>query len=324
MRDEKLNYQGLWRLLKQVYDEDEAKAVARMIFETRYGLSLADLLMGRDADIPQEELQQIAHRLLGNEPVQYVLGETDFCGRSFHVEPGVLIPRPETAELCRMIIDKMRDGKMRDGKMRSERLEMRDMITDEGGNTGTDGDDISQLRILDIGTGSGCIAITLAAELPQARVTACDISPIALRIAAGNARRHHVDIDFREVDALSISPSSFLLPPSSKSTPTSPLWDLIVSNPPYICDSEADEMSANVLEYEPEIALFVPDDDPLRFYRPIMNYAQSALLPGGTLWLECNPLYEEFIEERLLELGFEDVKPHDDQFGKTRFVEAIR
>jgi release factor glutamine methyltransferase len=102
-----------------------------------------------------------------------------------------------------------------------------------------------------------------------------------------------------------------------------PQWDLIVSNPPYICDSEAEQMEANVLDYEPEIALFVPDDDPLQFYVPIMNYAQSALHPGGQLWLETNPLYEEIIEERLLELGF-NVTAHDDQFGKTRFIQAIR
>jgi release factor glutamine methyltransferase len=171
-------------------------------------------------------------------------------------------------------------------------------------------------KVLDIGTGSGCIAITLALDIPNSQVTAWDISPIALRVASDNAQRLAANVTFKEVDMLSVP----YAPPFGG---VGGGWDLIVSNPPYICDSEAEEMDANVLDYEPEIALFVPDDDPLQFYVPIMNYAQSALHPGGQLWLETNPLYEEIIEERLLELGF-NVTAHDDQFGKTRFIQAIR
>ena len=169
----------------------------------------------------------------------------------------------------------------------------------------------STRSILDIGTGSGCIAITLALDIPNSQVTAWDISPIALRVAKGNAEQLGANVNVIENDML------------QQTYQVAPQWDLIVSNPPYICDSEAEEMDANVLDYEPEIALFVPDDDPLQFYVPIMNYAQSALHPGGELWLETNPLYEEIIEERLLELGF-NVTAHDDQFGKTRFIQAIR
>ena len=280
-----MNYNELWHQLAPLYGDGEAKAIAQMVYEVRFGLSLSDLYLGKDTQLSaddQAELQEIAERLADNEPVQYILGVADFCGRTFHVEPGILIPRPETEHLCRLI-------------SQSAVLP-------------------STPSVLDIGTGSGCIAITLALDIPGAQVTAWDISPAAPRVAKATAELRRAQVNVEQVDVLS-SPS---------------LWrgmgggfSLIVSNPPYICDSEADQMEANVLDYEPGLALFVPDDDPLKFYVPIMNYAQSALRAGGQLWLETNPLYEEMIEERLLELGFE-VTAHDDQFGKTRFIQAIR
>ena len=283
-----MTYNEMWRKLAQVYDEGEAKAVARMVYEVRYGLTLSDIYIGKDTQLSldcQTELEEITKRLMEHEPVQYILGQADFCGRTFHVEPGILIPRPETEHLCRLITKHAAIG-------------------------------FPNRTILDIGTGSGCIAITLALDIPNSEVTAWDISPIALRVAKGNAEQLGAQVTFKEVDMLSVPYS----PPFGG---VGGGWDLIVSNPPYICDSEAEQMEANVLDYEPEIALFVPDDDPLQFYVPIMNYAQSALHPGGELWLETNPLYEEIIEERLLELGF-NVIAHDDQFGKTRFIQAIR
>jgi release factor glutamine methyltransferase len=278
-----MTYNEMWRKLAQVYDEGEAKAVARMVYEVRYGLTLSDIYIGKDTQLSldrQTELEEITKRLIEHEPVQYILGQADFCGRTFHVEPGILIPRPETEHLCRLITKHAAIG-------------------------------FPNRTILDIGTGSGCIAITLALDIPNSQVTAWDISPIALRVAKGNAGQLGAQVNVVENDML------------QQTYQVAPQWDLIVSNPPYICDSEAEQMEANVLDYEPEIALFVPDDDPLQFYVPIMNYAQSALHPGGELWLETNPLYEEIIEERLLELGF-NVIAHDDQFGKTRFIQAIR
>ena len=278
-----MTYNEMWRKLAQEYDEGEAKAVARMVYEVRYGLTLSDIYIGKDTQLSldcQTEQEEITKRLIEHEPVQYILGQADFCGRTFHVEPGILIPRPETEHLCRLITKHAAIG-------------------------------FPNRTILDIGTGSGCIAITLALDIPNSQVTAWDISPIALRVAKGNAEQLGANVNVIENDML------------QQTYQVAPQWDLIVSNPPYICDSEAEEMDANVLDYEPEIALFVPDDDPLQFYVPIMNYAQSALHPGGERWLETNPLYEEIIEERLLELGF-NVTAHDDQFGKTRFIQAIR
>ena len=278
-----MNYNELWHQLAPLYGDGEAKAIAQMVYEVRFGLSLSDIYLGKDTQLSadcQAELQEIAKRLADNEPVQYVLGVADFCGRQYHVEPGILIPRPETEHLCRLITKHVAIGS-------------------------------ANRKVLDIGTGSGCIAITLALDIPNSQVTAWDISPIALRVAKGNAEQLGANVNVIENDML------------QQTYQVAPQWDLIVSNPPYICDSEAEEMDANVLDYEPEIALFVPDDDPLQFYVPIMNYAQSALHPGGQLWLETNPLYEEIIEERLLELGF-NVTAHDDQFGKTRFIQAVR
>ena len=281
-----MTYNNMWRQLTQVYDKGEAQAIARMVYEIRFGLTLSDIYIGKDTQLSldcQKEVEEITKRLIEHEPVQYVLGVADFCGRQYHVEPGILIPRPETEHLCRLITERANSQKpIANGQ-----------------------------KVLDIGTGSGCIAITLALDIPDSEVTAWDISPIALRVAKGNAEQLGAQVNVVENDML------------QQTYQVAPQWDLIVSNPPYICDSEAEQMEANVLDYEPEIALFVPDDDPLQFYVPIMNYAQSALHPGGELWLETNPLYEEIIEERLLELGF-NVIAHDDQFGKTRFIQAIR
>ena len=273
-----MNYEQLCQRLSNVYDTGEAKAIVRWVLDVRFGLSTADIYCGKVTQLSpndQAELEKIMQRLEKAEPVQYVLGVADFCGRQFHVAPGVLIPRPETAELCHLIAE---DG-------------------------GAD--------ILDIGTGSGCIAITLALDIADAKVTAWDISDEALVIAQQNSKTLGADVSFEKRDALNIS-----LTPE--------LWDVIVSNPPYICRKEAGEMEENVLKYEPDTALFVPDDDPLLFYRHIMNYAISALRKEGRLYFEINPIYADSIVEQLLQLGFADVQKIEDQFGKTRFVKASK
>ena len=277
-----MNYEQLCQRLSSIYDTGEAKAIVRWVLDVRFELSTADIYCGKVTQLSpndQAELEKIMLRLEKAEPVQYVLGVSDFCGRQFHVAPGVLIPRPETAELCQLIA---KDG-------------------------GRD--------ILDIGTGSGCIAITLALDIPDSKVTAWDISDAALSIAKGNAKALGANVNFEHQDALSLShPLTFSPSP----------WDIIVSNPPYICRKEADEMEENVLKYEPDTALFVPDDDPLLFYRHIMNYAYSALRSDGRLYFEINPIYADFIVEQLQQLGFTNVEKINDQFAKTRFIKASK
>ena len=284
-----MTYNELWRQLTQVYDDYEAKAIARMVYEVRFGLMPSDLFIGKDTQLSTDDqklLAEITQRLLTGEPVQYVLGEAEFGGRTFHVEPGVLIPRPETYELCQWIMEERRGKK------------------EEGRNT----------SILDIGTGSGCIACTLAAELADAEVTAWDISDDALRIATENAKRTNVHVSFEKVDVLNTSHLN-------RERPATGL-DIIVSNPPYICNKERATMERNVLEHEPELALFVPDDDPLLFYRTIARFAAKTLNPGGALYFEINPLYVSEMQQMLSKEGFSHTEIRNDQFGKQRFTKS--
>jgi len=170
--------------------------------------------------------------------------------------------------------------------------------------------------ILDIGTGSGCIAITLALDCPEAKVTGWDISEDALRIARENAQRLNAEnVTFEHQDIL-YPLSSLLSPLSSKK------WHTIVSNPPYICEKERAQMERNVLEHEPEVALFVPDDDPLLFYRAIARYAVRTLKPGGSLYFEINPLYASEMQRMLNDEGFSHTEIRNDQFGKQRFTKS--
>ena len=201
----------------------------------------------------------------------------------------MLIPRPETEELCRMVIEERE-------------------ISQKGQSP--------LCEILDIGTGSGCIAITLALELPDAKVTAWDISDDALRIASANAKALSASVNFQHHDAL--DSSLFTLHSSL------PKWDFIVSNPPYICRKEADGMDKNVLGYEPHEALFVPDDDPLLFYRTIARYATKALKPNGKLFFEINPLYADDLTHLLGKMLCYNAEILNDQFGKPRFLKATK
>ena len=282
-----MEYEELWHRLIPFYETDEAKAIVRWVLDVRFGLSWADILCGKVTELSandQTELEKIMLRLEKGEPVQYIIGVADFCGRQFHVEPGVLIPRPETAELCRLIVS-------------SSHL--------TGG------------EILDIGTGSGCIAITLALEMPETKVTAWDISNDALRIASENAERLGAQVTFERCDALNISLTSHLSPLTSH-------YDLIVSNPPYICTSEADGMAQNVLDYEPCEALFGPEEDPALFYKRIGNYAFMALKPGGQLWFELNPLTADEVSAYLESIGFINIEILCDQYGKRRFLKTMK
>lgn len=276
-----MTYEEFWKPLTAIYEAGEAKAIARLMMEVRFGLSITDVVCGKTGD--DAEMQALQQRLLTGEPVQYILGEAEFGGRTFHVEPGVLIPRPETYELCQWIIEEGRGVKEEERKT----------------------------SILDIGTGSGCIACTLAAELPSTQITAWDISDVALRIAAENAKCTNAHISFKKVDIL--NPQFPILHSQ---------FDIVVSNPPYICNKERATMERNVLEHEPALALFVPDNDPLLFYRTIARYAAKALRPGGTLYFEINPLYVNEMKQMLSEEGFSHTEIRNDQFGKQRFTKS--
>ena len=301
-------YQQLWQSLTPLYDAGEAQAIVRTVLDVKYGMTLTDIICGKVNEISADEerkLEEIIIRLQKGEPVQYVLGEADFAGRTFHVEPGVLIPRPETAELCQWIEEDFA-GKSTVSPKDSPEDSSKD--SPEVSPQATD----NAKQILDICTGSGCIAITLGLNIPNSEVTGWDISEDALRIAQGNVemlKARNVRIEYQ--DALA-------LPKAAEAA------DLIVSNPPYICEKEKADMEKNVLEHEPSLALFVPDEDPLKFYRAIAEYASSALKSGGALYFEINPIYEKETREMLLKLDFKNIETKEDAFGKKRMMRAMK
>lgn len=264
--------------LVPLYDQREAQALFRRYVEERLGVEYYLFLLDMDvpADLP-EGWKNDLERLASGEPFQYVMGQTEFCGLPFKVTPAVLIPRPETEELvCRMISE----------------------------NAGRNG-----LSVLDIGTGSGAIAVTLAKNLPEASVTALDVSEEALTVAAANAETNNVAVRFVKFDILGEAP----LPGR---------YDLIVSNPPYVPERDRAVMHRNVLEHEPALALFVPDDRPLLFYEAIAEKAAAALNPGGRLYLETHEDYHPELKQLLEEYGFVNIESRHDLFGRPRFVVA--
>ena len=322
-------YQQLWQSLTPLYDAGEAQAIVRTVLDVKYGMTLTDIICGKVNELSADEerkLEEIIIRLQKGEPVQYVLGEADFAGRTFHVEPGVLIPRPETAELCQWIEKDMIEKSI---------VSSGDSSEDSSGNSPQATDDAR--LILDICTGSGCIAITLGLNIPNSEVTGWDISEDALRIAQGNVEMMKAgNVRIEHQDALALPKAAetdnekmkvtadkeVVKSKGEAKTPSTQKWDLIVSNPPYICEKEKADMEKNVLEHEPSIALFVPDENPLKFYRAIAEYASSALKSGGALYFELNPIYEKETREMLLKLDFKDIETKEDAFGKKRMMRA--
>lgn len=268
--------------LKEHYGPAEGRALYRMVMEECFGLTQTDILLGKDNEISEEQqhrLDEITGRLLKNEPIQYILRRAVFCGHTFEVRPGVLIPRPETEVL----------------------------VSTATGICSSMPTEHSVPRILDIGTGSGCIAVSLA--LRGYQVSAMDISGEALAVAEANAARLGATVEFFLDDII-------------RPVHSGPKYDVIVSNPPYICLHEAAEMEPNVLLYEPHRALFVPDTDPLIFYRAIAAYAMSNLVPGGWICLEINRAYPDEITRLLRSFGFTDINIIPDQYGNQRIASA--
>lgn len=279
-------YQHLYSLLVPRYGQGEARAIAMLVLERLFGFSRTMIYAGTARELTADEAQHLAaaeQRLAQGEPVQYVLGEASFLGRDFAVTPAVLIPRPETEELVGHVIEAVQ---------------------------GLNGQD-RPLSILDGGTGSGCIAVSLALALPAAEVTAWDISPEALAVAQGNACHHGARVHFAQRD---------LLDPVAWEGAT---WDVIVSNPPYIREAERAEMAPHVTHYEPGSALFVPDDDPLRFYRALAEAAVGgALRSGGLLAVEGHRDYIAAVADLFVRRGLTEVRALRDAFGNPRFVTA--
>ena len=268
--------------LKDVYPPEELKSLVMMIWCDLLGKDALDIYLGKDTNLSTTEHQQlenILQRMTQHEPVQYVRGVANFCGYTFAVAPGVLIPRHETEELVELIVKE---------------------------NT------LQSPRILDIGTGSGCIAISLSLLLSDARVTAWDISEQALCIASKNNKTLNGNVFFEKQDALGI-----LL------TETIGKYDIVVSNPPYITNSEKKEMERNVLDWEPHLALFVPDEDPLLFYRQIALHARKLLCEGGRLYFEINRAYGVETVEMLYEMGYRAGRIIKDISGNDRIVTAL-
>ena len=272
----------LTEALAEKFPQREAEQLMRILLEDLFGINWNQQLMNPDLHIDEHQHYQLGEavkRLLAGEPVQYVTGMARFTDLLLKVSPAVLIPRPETEELVQKI----------GTTLSSERL----------------------LRIWDIGTGSGCIAIALAKRFANAEVVAFDVSEAALQIAKENAESNGAKVTFVHDDVMHPQPEYFSQP-----------VDLVVSNPPYVCDRERAAMERNVLDWEPGTALFVPDDDPLRFYRKILALAQSQLTHGGQVWFEINERMGEEMLSLCREMGFLEAEVMEDFAGKPRFVKT--
>ncbi len=267
------------------YGEGEGKAMARIIFENIKGWKPVDLAIKANEHLTSfavEQIDDVVSRLMANEPIQYIFGNTWFYGMRFKVTRDTLIPRPETAELVDVIVNENRR---------------------------------KDLRVLDLCTGSGCIAVAIARNLPFSNVTGADISDKALAVAEENSASLHAGVVFEKADILSTGGQSLF---------SGRTFDIIVSNPPYIADSEKKEMESNVLDFEPALALFVPDDDPLEFYRAIFSIGSEVLVPDGVVYCEINPLYAKDLVKLGNSAGFGDVRILRDSYGKERFMIARR
>jgi release factor glutamine methyltransferase len=291
------------KALKHLYESMEAESITQWIIEEKLGLNKTGLLLHGNEEISELKANELAFQLLRlqkGEPVQYVLGFAEFSGLRLKVNRSVLIPRPETEELVELIIKRYREEK--------------------------------NLNILDVGTGSGCIAIALKKNIPEAIVHASDISSQALLIAKENAMSNGVEVTFHQHDILNDNTvasvgilenkdlsSEFL---SRNQNHSQLSFDLIVSNPPYVTQGEKPLMHQNVLQFEPHLALFVPDEDPLKFYKTIISFASKNLDPSGKIWLEINPQHVTLLCKMLIQNGFHDITLFKDINGKDRFIET--
>lgn len=284
--------------LRTIYPEGEANQITDWVMESLTGSKKAERMVYKNSAItPKEEsqLQQFTERLMQHEPVQYVLNEAWFYGLKFYVDKNVLIPRPETEELVEWVIE----------EVQSQKSEVRNPASDIRLQT-------SDFSILDIGSGSGCIPITLKKKLQEAEVWSCDVSEAALHVARNNAETLGADVNFLLLD--------FLNKEKRKQLPS---FDIIISNPPYIPEKDKLQMQPNVLQYEPHTALFVPDNDALVFYKAIAEFGNEHLNTGGVIYAE---IYENLGEAVSDVFQSMDYKPElkKDMQGKERLIRAWR
>ena len=275
--------------LEKIYSSDEANALIMILLEHYFGIDRVKIAMEPELRLSESELLTLhfaVKELLKNKPVQYIIGETEFCGMRFFVDENVLIPRPETEEMVKNI------ASCRD----------KACLIPTGCN------------VLDIGTGSGCIAISIAKLLKDSVVTAVDVSEKALEVAKKNAEANDVNVNFILDDILNLKNPELI----------DNQFDIIVSNPPYVCESEKSEMRANVLDYEPSSALFVSDNDPLIFYRKILEFAQRTLNPDGEVWFEINEKLSTEMKNLCVEMGFKNVEIIKDFRERDRILRASR
>lgn len=285
--------------LSTIYDESESANIARLVLEDCTGLPPAQLVLNRTLELlpsQQETLNHHLQRLLQHEPLQYVLQKAWFYGMELYVDKAVLIPRPETEELVDWVV-------------KDTRVAGKDVFE----KSASQSDQTTQLKILDVGTGSGCIALALKKELPRAEIWGCDVSDEALNVARRNGATLDIRVDFHGINFLDDSQQISL-----------PTVDVIVSNPPYIARREAEHMRLNVLNYEPQIALFVPDNDPLVFYRAIAKFAHRRLYDGGDIYLELNETLAEETKALFEAEGFADAMVRKDMQGKSRMLRVRR
>jgi len=289
--------------LYHLYDNREAANIADWVMEHITGWKKIDRIINKKVPLlPHriEQLEQYTKELLEHKPVQYVLHEAWFCGMPFYVDEHVLIPRPETEELVEWIVQEAGSRKSEVGSQKSEAR------SDIGLQT-------SDFRLLDIGTGSGCIPIALKKKLPWAQVYSCDVSEGALAVAQKNATAQQADVHLLQADFL-----------NRDSWQQLPFVDLIVSNPPYIPQSDEHTMQPNVLEYEPHVALFVPNDDALLFYKAIAEFAQQKLQRGGSIYVEIHEDLGDQTKALFLSKGFTSVEIKKDMQGKDRMIRALK
>jgi len=274
--------------LSSVYTESELQNIISWVLQKQLGITATDIASNPDRRINESDmipLERMCFELKANKPIQYVLGEAEFYGLKFKVNESVLIPRPETEELVEKVIARIQPA--------------------------------SHPIILDIGTGSGCIPIALKKNIPAAELFAVDVSEDALEIARYNAAVNNVKVHFLKADILKEDAAEAILPDLQNKLP-----DTIISNPPYVLNSEKETLHARVRDFEPHLALFVDDKDSILFYRRIAAMAKKILRQDGHLWFECHSAHTPHVQKMLLEMGYQNVKIHNDLSGLPRFCEA--